>query len=170
MKSLVAGLSLLAVIGMAEAADAPLEAAKAFYAVYAQQPSDGIPGKARYTSVVTPALAALLERAKAADEAFRKANKAAPPLVEGDLFTSLFEGATATRVGPCRTAGAHAACTVEHSYDDHKKPLHWSDTVYLAETPKGWRVEDIGYGAPWPFANKGRLTQTLQQLVANAGG
>jgi hypothetical protein len=170
MNRLIAGLSALVFLGAAEAADAPQEAARAFYAVYAQHPSDGIPGKARYAAVVTPALAALLERAGAADEAFRKTNKAAPPLVEGDLFTSLFEGATAARVGACRTTGAHAACPVELSYDDHKKPLHWSDTVYLAETPKGWRVEDIGYGAPWPFANKGRLTQTLQQLAANAGG
>jgi|WetSurMetagenome_2_1015567.scaffolds.fasta_scaffold851176_1 hypothetical protein len=170
MKNLVAGLSFLAALGAAGAADAPLDAAKAFYAVYAQHPADGLPGKARYTAVVTPALAALLDHARAADEAFRKANKAAPPLVEGDLFTSLFEGATATRVESCRTTGAHAACTVELTYDDPKKPLHWSDTVYLAETPKGWRVEDIGYGAPWPFANKGRLTQTLQQLAASAGG
>jgi len=174
MRTLLAAMTGLALCASAQAAETPLQAADAFYAVYATfQPSDGIPdraGRAKYDAVVSPALAALLQRAGTAEEAFHKANKDAPPLVEGDLFTSLFEGAGSYRVGACRLEEKQAFCPVELAAKDGKgKALHWSDTVYLAQTSSGWRVDDIGYGGNWAFANKGRLTQTLQQIVSMAG-
>ena len=174
MRTRLAAMAVLALWASAQAADTPQEAANAFYAVYATfHPSDGIPdqaGRAKYNAVVSPALAALLQRAGTAEEDFHKANKDAPPLVEGDLFTSLFEGAGSYRVGACRAEGRQAFCPVELAAKDGKgKPVHWSDTVYLAQASSGWRVDDIGYGGNWAFANKGRLTQTLQQIVATAG-
>ena len=45
--------------------------------------------------------------------------------------------------------------------DKGQKPVSWTDTIYLVNTPAGWRVDDIGYGGAWDFGNKGRLSQTL---------
>jgi hypothetical protein len=109
-----------------------------------------------------------------AEEAFAKANKDSPPLIEGDLFTSNFEGATTFKVGACSTGGNSGRCAVALTYDDRKqnpkdKPVTWTDTVYLVATPSGWRVDDIGYGATWAFGNKGRLADTIRGAITNAG-
>jgi hypothetical protein len=59
------------------------------------------------------------------------------------------------------------------TYDDRKenpkdKAIVWNDTVYLVATPSGWRVDDIGYGANWDFGNKGRMSDTVKGVIANA--
>jgi hypothetical protein len=147
-----------------------------FYGAYATfHPSDGIPdaaGRAKYAPFVSPRLDKLLVDGNQAESAFAKANKDSPPLIEGDLFTSNFEGATSYRVGACSVAGGAGRCTVALTYDDHNpkdKPVTWTDTVYLVSTGGGWRVDDIGYGATWAFGNKGRLSDTLKGAIANAG-
>ncbi|MEJ0040748.1 MAG: hypothetical protein WDM81_00315 [Rhizomicrobium sp.] len=145
-------------------------AAEGFYGVYkALHSPDGIPddaGRARYRPFLSPRLDALLGEAGDAEKRFAATNKAAPPLVEGDIFTSLFEGATAVTVGACTAAGSAGRCTASLSYAlPGQKPTQWTDTVYLSNTPEGWRVDDIGYGGTWDFGNKGRLSQTLGQVL-----
>jgi hypothetical protein len=72
----------------------PAGVAHGFYVVYSTfHPSDGIPdaaGRAKYSPFLSPAFERLLAEAAAAEARFGKANKGAPPLLEGDLFTSLF--------------------------------------------------------------------------------
>jgi len=64
------------------------------------------------------------------------------------------------------TGGGHCAVTL--TYDDRKdKPFSWTDTVYLVRTQAGWRVDDIAYGGTWDFGNKGRLTRTLKNAIAD---
>jgi hypothetical protein len=163
------------------AADAGGDMAKVvndFYGVYSTfHPSDGIPdakGRTRYEPYISTALDKLLVEGNRAEEKFAKANRDSPPLIEGDLFTSNFEGATAYRVGACSAGASSGHCAVALTYDDHKanpkdKPVTWTDTVYLVATPSGWRVDDIAYGATWEFGNKGHLTDTIRGAVANAG-
>jgi hypothetical protein len=148
-----------------------------FYAVYSTfHPSDGIPdaeARAKYTPFISPALEALLIRGNEAEQQFAKANKNSPPLIEGDLFTSNFEGATSFIVGDCKGDANTGRCAVEFTYDDSKvnsndKPLNWTDTVYLVYTPSGWRVDDVGYGASWDFGNKGKMSDTVKSAIANA--
>lgn len=168
------GLMTLLVLAVPAAADdaAMLAAAKAFYAVYAGfHPSDGIPddkARAKYAPVVSPALERLLARADAAERRFAKENKDSPPLIEGDLFSSLFEGATSVTVRSCDAKSD--TCTADLVYDDKtEKPVRWTDTLHLVQTPQGWRVDDISYGGNWDFANKGRLTETLHQVISDMG-
>jgi hypothetical protein len=163
----------LAVTGAS--AGTPADAAEGFYAVYASfHPSDGIPdaaGRAKFAPYISPALEALLKRGDDAEKNFAKANKDSPPLIEGDLFTSMFEGATAHKLGVCKQSGDTARCAVELTYSGGKeKPFHWSDTAVLIKTKDGWRVDDIIYGGTWDFGNKGRMTDTLRQAIADAGG
>jgi hypothetical protein len=149
-------------------------AANGFYAVYGTfRPSDGIPdakGRAKYEPFISPALDRLLIEGEAAEQRFVTATKnMSPPLIEGDLFTSNFEGANSWSVGKCEADAASARCTVALGYrggpSEDPKPVNWTDTIYLVRNAAGWRVDDIAYGAPWAFGNKGRLTQTLQSAI-----
>ncbi|MDE1938101.1 MAG: DUF3828 domain-containing protein [Alphaproteobacteria bacterium] len=154
---------------------APAQAANGFYAAYSTfHPSDGIPSEAHLAELapyISPALHQLLVDGSAAELKFNKANKDSPPLVEGDLFSSMFEGTTSYKVGACKSDAKKASCPVDLVYDDkHDPAARWTDTVYLVMTPGGWRVDDIGYGGNWDFANKGRLSATLQQVITDAGG
>lgn len=180
MKALVVVAALL--VPAAASADAAADMTKVvdgFYRAYSTfHPSDGIPdAKARavYEPYISPALDKLLGDGNRAEERFAKANKNSPPLIEGDLFSSNFEGATAYRLGACTANGAVGSCKVALTNDPGKtnnpkdKPFGWTDTVYLTQTPSGWRVDDIGYGGNWDFGNKGRLSQTLKSVIQDAG-
>jgi hypothetical protein len=166
----------LAVAGAVAADDSLDNVTTEFYAVYSGfHPSDGIPsGNAltRYQPYLTPALARLLSEAGAAEARFAGKYKDSPPLIEGDLFTSNFEGATSYSIRKCESRGSAARCAVDLAYapaDGKNKPATWTDRIYLVRTAAGWRVDDIGYGATWAFGNKGRLSQTLKEVISDAG-
>lgn len=119
-------------------------------------------------SFVTPSLAKLLDDAAAAEDRFMKTNKDSPPLIEGSLFTSLFEGMTSVEMGDSECSGdaKTAHCSAHLIYKTvPDKAVQWTDTVFLMNTADGWKVDDIGYGGTWDFGNKGRLSETLQQVV-----
>jgi len=152
--------------------------ATSFYGAYSTfHPSDGIPnakGRAKYEPFISSALDALLKKADEAEDRFAKANKDSPPLIEGDLFTANFEGAPAYNVGACSGDSKAGHCAVTLTYDPGKtnnpkdKPFTWTDTIYLIDTPAGWRVDDIGYGGTWDFGNRGKLTETLHSVIRDS--
>jgi hypothetical protein len=170
----IAALMTTIIMGAAFAASGEVDhmaaAVNGFYGVYQTfHPSDGIPSsadRAKYAPFLSPALETLLSEAEAAETRFSKANKDSPPLLEGDLFTSMFEGATSVQVGACSGDSAKGRCSVKLEYDDRTaKPTIWNDTVLVVNTPTGWRVDDIVYGGSWAFGNKGRLTELLRQTA-----
>ena len=141
-----------------------------FYGVYRTvHPSDGIPSsadRARYAPFLSSELEQLLRKAQAAEARFAKENKDSPPLLEGDIFTSMFEGASAVQVGICSGDAARGRCAVNLEYvDKDAKRVAWSDAVLLVNTPAGWRVDDIAYGGSWAFGNKGTLSELLKQTI-----
>jgi hypothetical protein len=169
-------LGIVAVSVAAYASDATDVSAVAngFYSIYASfHPSDGIPdarARAKLEPFISPALERLLMDGEAAERHFASVTKnMSPPLIEGDLFTSNFEGATAYHVGACMATGAAAHCLVTFGYrsnaKEDAKPVNWIDTVWLVRTANGWRVDDIAYGATWAFGNKGRLKDTLRDAI-----
>lgn len=170
---LIAALFVAATVSVGSAGDNPAAVASEFYGAYAKfHPSDGIPdAKARtmYEPFISPSLDKLLVDGDAAEAHFAKVTKnMSPPLIEGDLFTSNFEGATTLRVGTCTISGNAAHCAVNFSYSGGRKdekPANWTDTVYLVRTKNGWRVDDIAYGATWAFGNKGRLKDVLASAI-----
>jgi hypothetical protein len=103
---------------------------------------------------------ALADSLRAADIA--RAPDEKPRFVEGDLFSSLFEGATAFRVLPATTAASPILVPVEYTYDRQSPPVKWTDTLVVVQQRGRWMVQDIRYGGTWAFGNKGSL---LQQLV-----
>ena len=181
MRALLCAVGLLALASQADAADsdAMAKTTGGFYAAYSTfHPSDGIPdarGRAKYAPYVSDRLNGLFVEAKAAEDKFASANKDTPPLVEGDLFTSNFEGASSYKVGACAGDAKAGHCAVQLTYDPGKtgnpkdKPINWTDTAYLVNTPAGWKVDDIGFGGNWDFGNKGKMSDTLRMVITTAG-
>src|SRR5581483_1383444 len=123
MKAVLTIVLLLAAPAAASAqADDPAAAVNAFYSVYSGQHAQGlgIPDatvRLRLQPVLSPRLNKELADAAAAQARLTaKVKNAVPPVLEGDIFSSLFEGAGAWKVGPCQTAGKTARCSVALNY------------------------------------------------------
>jgi hypothetical protein len=165
-------LFLLAPLPLA-AQTAPDTAASGFLSVYGSfHPSDGIPdagARARLQPYFSPALNALLADAAAAQARFSAKIKDSPPLLEGDLFSSMFEGATQSKLQACSVSGNQARCPVAFTHGGQGgKAIDWTDTLLLVNTPGGWRVDDIAYGGGFQFGNTGRLSDTLKTVTREA--
>ena len=161
----------------AQAAGDPAAAVNDFYAVYKDQHAQGgIPDatvRLRYTPVLSPRLNKQLADAAAAQARLTAKVRNVPPMIEGDIFSSLFEGASSWKVGACQGDAKTAHCTVALSYVPPSaqsakppKPANWNDTVLVANTPQGWKVDDVAYDAGFPFGNTGHLSDMLQMVVA----
>jgi len=177
---------LLTTPAFAQAGD-PQAAANSFYTVYGAQHRGGIPDateRLRYSGVLTPRLNKQLSDAASTQDRLtarmkgQSAKNAVPPMLEGDIFSSLFEGATAWKVGACTGDGKTARCPVALTHVDQPqnpsqpgkppaKPANWNDTLLLANTPQGWKVDDVIYDAGFAFGNTGRLSDMLNMVVAS---
>jgi hypothetical protein len=179
-RALLAALLLVSLPGsVALAADDPASAVSAFYSVYDSQRAQGggIPdatGRLRYSKVLSPRLNKQLTDAAAAQARLTaKVKNAVPPMLEGDIFSSLFEGATAWKAGPCQGDAKAVRCTVALSYAPPplpnrkpEKPANWTDTVLVVNTPQGWKVDDVAYDAGFAFGNTGKLSDMLAMVVS----
>lgn len=170
------GLAALALLLFASPLAAETDvtsAAAGFLGAYGSfHPSSGIPdaaGRAKLAPYLSPALNKMLADGAAAEARFAAKFKNSPPLIEGDLFSSMFEGATAWKLGACSAKGAAARCPVAftHAEAGHP-PVTWTDTLLLSNTGAGWRVDDIAYGAGFQFGNTGKLTDTLRTVLREA--
>jgi hypothetical protein len=182
MKPILFALLLLAMPVLCVAAPAtedPAAAVDAFYGVYNSQHAQGggspdATGRVRYAPVLSPGLNKQLAAAAGAQARLTaKVHNAVPPMLEGDIFSSLFEGATTWKVGTCQVNAKTARCPVALSYTPPAaanakpaKPANWNDTVMLVDTAQGWKVDDVVYDAGFAFGNTGRLSAMLAMVVA----
>jgi len=175
MRRLILAFLLLAAPALA--AGDPTAAVSAFYDVYNGQRAEGggIPdatGRLRYQPVLSPRLnKQLTDAAQAQARLTAKVKNAVPPVLEGDIFSSLFEGASAWKVGACQGDTKTARCTVSLSYappaGSRAKPANWADTFLLVNTPQGWKVDDVVYDAAFAFGNTGQLSGMLAMVIAS---
>jgi hypothetical protein len=121
----------------------------------------------KITPLISPALKTLLDdAAKVEGEHTKATNNEEPPYLQGDIFTSMFEGANEFKVGTCKMTATGGECSVAFTYDPKGKPVKWNDTVVLVADKTGVRVDDIVYGGTWDFGNKGKLSDTLKGVIA----
>jgi hypothetical protein len=152
------------------------QVAHGFYTAYRALPAgggvSGAVARATLLPFLSPALGKLLAEAEAAEALWAKKTKGeVPPLVEGDPFTSNFEGATWFKIGVCAGDANAGHCAVALSYGAAPyKPTDWTDTTLFVMTKDGWRLDDIVYGGTWDFANKGRLTELLANTIEQSKG
>lgn len=149
-------------------------AASAFYDVYIKLRPSGVPPKEQieqFKGVISADLNALLRGAAEAEAAYFAATHGeSPPLVEGDLFTSLFEGAESYGVGQCEKQKAETACLVELTHGDigGSSTFKWKDRVFVVRENDGWVVDDVEFLGDWQFMHKGRLKELLKEIVEEA--
>jgi hypothetical protein len=152
--------------------DATTVAANAFYAATARASSGGgIPDavtRVRLQPLLSPGLNKMLADAASAEARFNAKNKNSPPLIEGDIFSSLFEGPTSVKVGVCRGDDKIAHCGVNLTHQDPgQKPVSWIDTLKLVNSG-GWKIDDVAYDANFAFGNSGTLRDMLAMTLHEA--
>lgn len=172
MKRWIFAALFLLTAAPADADDMPA-VANGFYTTYVGLPrTGGIPdatARVRYAPFLSPRLAKLIADGAAAESRFAKKIRNAPPLIEGDLFSSLFEGASSFRLGACSGDTQRGQCSVALTYQaPGQKPVQWNDMVLLVNSPAGWKVDDIAYKAGFQFGNAGLLSDTLKMAISEA--
>ena len=146
-------------------------AVAAFYDVYLKLHPSGVPSRdeqVQFKKVISSDLAGLLDQASVAEENYSKATKGeSPPMIEGDLFTSLFEGAESYKVLQCESQKDSGACTVELTHVDErdKSKVTWKDRIFVVREQSRWAVDDIEFLGDWQFMHKGRLKDILKQVI-----
>lgn len=175
MKFVLLSLSMVLLATSASASQRDLElkhVVDAFYHAYIAARPSGIPSEKvqlKFKPFISVELAKLLQEADKAEQKYQKKTKGeVPPLVEGDIFTSLFEGATSFLVLSCDPGTV--SCVVEFSYVDTRdqSSFTWKDKVYLVKESRTWMVDDIEFLGDWQFMHKGRLKGLLKQVLEEA--
>ena len=117
-------------------------------------------------AALRPFITDSLARGLSIADSLRRADMARAPdekarFVDGDLFSSLFEGATTYRVMPA-LANRPLLVPVEFTNDRLRPVVRWTDTVVVVRIEGRWLVQDLRYGGSWDFGNKGMLLQQLR--------
>lgn len=87
-----------------------------------------------------------------------------PPLVQGSVFVSLFEGATQVRaITPGKLINEW---TVELTYVQGADSVQWADQATVVFERGRWVVSDLIFGGQWDFARRGQLTDVLKAVQA----
>jgi hypothetical protein len=117
-----------------------------------------------YRAFLCPPLAATMDAARIRQRAYIDENPdEKPPLVEGDLFSSLFEGVDVATAAGTEVTGDKATVTMSMRFGEGDSAVRWKDAVLLAREQGSWCIADVEYRGDWPFANKGKLSQTLAE-------
>jgi hypothetical protein len=147
-------------------AEAARRLAGDFYEMHARFAGRGLLDPAAtnaYGAFLCPSLVRALEDARARQAAYRTAHPDdKPPLAEGDLFSSLFEGVEHATAGIPAAEGEAVRVPVALSRGMGPGAQHWQDGLILQRDGEVWCVADVDYGGRWPMANQGRLTDKLK--------
>ena len=163
----------------AQAADKDAGAAAASFAttILVLPRTGGIPApaaRARLQPPLSARLNALITQAAGAEVRFRAVNKFAPPLLEGGLFFSLFEGPTSFRQGACTGTAAAQRCRMQVSRSPAAnvrgpaRPAEWGDDLLLVNEAGSWKVDDVDYRGGFSLGNNGLLSQSLAMVIRAA--
>ena len=86
--------------------------------------------------------------------------------VEGDLFSSLFDGPTSLLVGSSEPlAGDEFLITVQLTSAKQLPALTWTDKVRVVRERGHYVIADIEYGNHWAFGSNTRLVSSLQMAM-----
>jgi hypothetical protein len=137
-----------------------------FYAMHKRLGNSGLPNSGAanaYNAFLCPSLSDLILDARKRQQQFIASHPDdKPPLIEGDLFSSLFEGPESAKAGESVINGDRARVSLELRSDAGAKVLKWTDTVVLELDDGIWCIDDVEYQGKWPFANRGKLSDSLK--------
>jgi hypothetical protein len=152
---------------------AQVAAVRDFYRTIMTFKDDGVPSNeniGRLSPYISRSFRDLLLAALAAEERdYQRTKGSEPPLVEGSLFYSLFEGADRVKaVTPDQKHGPDAYL-VSLEYGDPKVKrqfTQWQDRADLVFEDGRWVVNDLELLGDWPFGSKGKLSVILHAVAA----
>lgn len=149
------------------------ERVEAFLAAYQAQVFRGLPNAEQAAVLAehfSPRLNGLMHDALAGQQAYKARYPTdKPPMIDGDVFSSLFEGASSGTVEAVDVSADTATVRVKYVYSDPdtgKVMETWPDRFLLVREGSNWLIDDIEYLGGWDFAPKGKLSQALQETAA----
>jgi hypothetical protein len=110
----------------------------------------------------------LLAARVAEDKHFKSTKGSEPPLVEGSLFYSLFEGADKYTVIKLEPDKKPVSYLVNLQYRDpygKHEITKWQDRAILIEENNKWVVDDLELLGKWQFGAKGKLSEILREVI-----
>jgi hypothetical protein len=149
-----------------------LSACESTNEVAIQKQLDGFFGKTMMhnevdQSALSTELRSLLQQTLEAEKNDAEATKKGPfptdkpLLIEGDIFSSLYEGRTSAKVQSIAIDEQKAKAIL--ALENKPYNTQWTDTVLLVNENKVWKIDDVVYG----HANKqGSTRQVLNNFLA----
>jgi hypothetical protein len=135
-----------------------------FYARYLEVRPTGLPTPEQQAALapwLSDGLESLLDAARRVQVQFRTEYPGEkPPLVDGCLFASLFEGPTSFSVRAATTVGDISRVPVQFAYGTEAT---WQDVVVLVREGSGYVIDDIEFAGAGPFNPPGRLSDELDR-------
>jgi len=157
-------------------ADAAKDAAATFYRSYlGLRQSAGLTGipnaaqLARLAPLITPELAGLFGAAQREQQRCAKQFPGdKPPWIEGDIFSSHFEGFTSFSAASSRPGKDGREVTMRFTYAEGKQRVNWTDTLILRNVAGRWLVDDIFYRGQFAFTSGfgNNLKSSLKSIPA----
>lgn len=145
---------------------------KRYLAFYFDDYGRGLPGKSNLpllATFVTPELLGQFEAAIRGEECYaKKSNYEGPPYIEGDLFSSLFEGGTSATYRQISGNVDKSIFEIEWINDDKNlspDATIWHDRVFLVRTTSGWLIADFAHDGDWDFMKDGSVSEILQAVA-----
>jgi len=153
-------------IAWSQKTSTPAGVTDTFYRKYIAFQMRGLPTVKQATSLAplfSKDIMALIASARAEQKQFIKEHpEDKPPWIEGDLFTSLWEGATSYSIGKARVGKTTAEVDVHLMSKDKDQTTEWIDTVELMKTNGRWVIRDIQFKGNWAFMNGSSLSAALR--------
>jgi len=150
--------------GACPAATTPEGAVCGFYTRYLEVRPAGVPTTEQQAALapwLSDRLEARLDDARRVQHQFRVQNPGEkPPLVDGCLFASLFEGPTSFAVGTAATGTGIMRVPVQFRYGND---VTWQDVIVVKREGAAYVIDDIEFAGAGPFNPPGRLSDALDR-------
>jgi hypothetical protein len=85
------------------------------------------------------------KQAASAEELKAMGSTDKPLMIEGDIYTSLYEGATSHEIGQIDNVNGNMKAVVKFVNDPYKH--NWTDTVILIKEDGSWKIDNVLYTA-----------------------
>jgi hypothetical protein len=144
------------------------EVVQKFYAQAVALNVQGLPSQAELAELaplMSHELLGLFEQARQAQaDDFTRHRGTEPPLVQGSILFSLFEGAQ--RLVAIAPSEAPDMWLVTLAYGQGALAFEWTDEVRLVRQNAQWLIDDIEFMGQWDFARSGWLSNQLIAVQA----
>ncbi len=110
----------------------------------------------------------LLDARSTEDKHFKKTKNSEPPLVEGSLFYSLFEGAdkySCIKSEPDKETVSYLVNLEYRDPNGKHEIVKWQDRAILIKENNRWVVHDLELLGKWQFGAKGKLSEILMGVI-----